>query len=119
MKKIYLNGKLFTYSSIGGNFRTKISFLLLKPTEIIDDKATIYPKLLDKNKIFWAYSGEWWKIIGDFEIKFYENVHNMPNFMEITITNDKRNPIIRIDKNDMRDFKIDYILDEIQEMPFV
>lgn len=119
--QIFINGKTFEYSVLGLSKR-KLSFLLPK---------TIESELQVKNQIFWSSSKspngslidwdmKWWKIVGDWEWRIHVDLYGMPSFIEFVILlTEKDSEFCQVDDQDIRDAKLESILDESQELPFV
>ena len=123
--ELLLNGKIYNYTNLG-LYHNKLSFLITK--EHLED---IDQSLKNLNKFYWSSKkspngpllsdeSKWYKVVGQFESRTHKDIHGMPSFFEVIILlSSKESEFCIVDKGDIRDAKLESILYNSQELPFV
>jgi len=123
--ELLLNGKIYNYTNLG-LYRNKLSFLLIKEYFEDLDKSS-----KDIKKFYWSSKKspngpllsedkKWYKVIGEFECRIHKDIHGMPSFFEFVILHSSsESEFCQINEQDIRDAKLESILYNSQELPFV
>ena len=125
---IFLNGKTYTYNTLAlyQAGLAKIVFLITK-----DHLEEISESLKGPIKFYWSSKKspngpllsdelKWYKVIGQFETRIHENILSMSSFFELRILlSDRESKFCIIDEGDIRDAKLDSILNDSQKLPFI